>query len=89
MINIEIIRQFWHEVTVAPYTDPTTGLPALIITQSDATGRAETEAALSRLNEVRHWSIHSSASILLGHLPLCSVADIDKALIPTLSSRST
>ena len=43
---------YWHEVTVAPYVDPASGHPSLIITQSDVTGRAETEAALSQLNEV-------------------------------------
>ena len=45
-------RTCWHEVTVAPYTDPKSGHPSLLITQSDVTGRAETEAALSQLNEV-------------------------------------
>ena len=43
----------WHEVTIQPYIDPATGDLDILITQSDATGRAETEAALSRLNEVR------------------------------------
>ena len=43
----------WHEVTVQPYIYPSSGEPALMITQYDATGRAETESVLTRLNEVR------------------------------------
>ena len=43
----------WHEVTVQPYTDPATGGPALMVTQSEATSRVQAEGALSRLNEVR------------------------------------
>ena len=42
----------WHEVTVQPYTDPATGDPALMVTQSEATSRVQAEGALSRLNEV-------------------------------------
>ena len=43
----------WHEVAVEPYLDPVTGGVALLVTQSDATARMETEAALARMNEVR------------------------------------
>ena len=45
----------WHEVTVEPYVDPITGGVAMLVTQSDATARMETEAALARMNEVRSY----------------------------------
>ena len=43
----------WHEVSLSPFTNPFTGDPCVLLSQSDATGRAETEAVLTRLNEVR------------------------------------
>ena len=46
-------EELWHEVTVQPFIDPTTGEAALLITQSDATGRAKTEKTLSKMVEVR------------------------------------
>lgn len=42
----------WREVSFAPCVDPSTGFTAILITEADATGRAETEAALMKLNEV-------------------------------------
>ena len=57
-------QDVWHEVTVAPYIDPTTGHASLLITQSDATGRAETEAALSRLNEVGGLGLTACKTLL-------------------------
>ena len=45
--------QVWHEVTIQPYVDPSTGEQTLLVTQCDATRRAETEGILSQMNEVR------------------------------------
>ena len=45
-------KELWHEVTVQPFVDPTTGEAALLLTQSDATGRAKTEETLSKMVEV-------------------------------------
>ena len=45
----------WHEVSLSPFTNPFTGEPCVLLSQSDATGRAETEAILTRLNEVCDW----------------------------------
>ena len=45
-------KELWHEVTVQPFIDPTTGEAALLVTQSDATGRAKTEETLSKMVEV-------------------------------------
>ena len=44
--------ELWHEVTVQPFIDPSTGEAALLVTQSDATGRAKTEETLSKMVEV-------------------------------------
>ena len=45
-------EELWHEVTVQPFIDPNTGEAALLVTQSDATGRAKTEETLSKMVEV-------------------------------------
>ena len=45
----------WREVTIKPFTDPITGDPALLVSETDATERVRTEAGLSGLNEVSTW----------------------------------
>ena len=59
----------WHEVTVQPYTYPSSGEPALMITQYDATGRAETESVLTKLNEVSLALIYHICLSLVRSLP--------------------